>query len=87
MGARPSNALHDSTGSTDASITVLRQITAEQLLDLGKRRIAYLKMGQHDGKMLFVLFRADGEPIFAVDSIEQAAETTTELGLDLIAVH
>jgi hypothetical protein len=49
-------------------ITALRQMTVEQLLQLGTRQVVYLKAGMHDGEMAFVLYGADGTSLMAFDS-------------------
>jgi hypothetical protein len=73
--------------TADESVATLRQMTAEQLLYLGKRRVAYLKGRPHDGGMIFLLYGADGEPITMADDIEEVADAANELGLSFIAVH
>ena len=67
--------------------TVLRQITAEQLLHLGTRQVVYLKVGLHDGELAFMLYSADGTPLVMVDTVEMAVETAAEHGLSFVAVH
>jgi len=49
-------------------------MTVEQLLQLGTRQVVYLKAGLHDGEVAFVLYRADGIPLVAVDDMETAVE-------------
>ena len=44
------------------SRTALKQMTSEQLLDLGMNQVVYLKSGMCDGEMLFLLIGADGMP-------------------------
>jgi hypothetical protein len=52
--------MHRIEKSSDQLITALRQMTVEQLLQLGTRQVVYLKAGMHDGEMAFVLYGADG---------------------------
>ena len=68
-------------------IAALRQMTAEQLLQLGAHRVAYLKGRQRDGEFLFVLYGADGMPVATADDINEVADMASELGLTFIAVH
>jgi hypothetical protein len=68
-------------------IAALRQMTVEQLLQLGAHRVAYLKGRQHDGEFVFVLYGADGLPVAMADDIDEVAEVATDLGLSFIAVH
>jgi hypothetical protein len=49
---------------TDSVSSALRQITPEQLLHLGTRHVVYLKAGMRDGAMAFMLYGADGAPVF-----------------------
>jgi hypothetical protein len=67
--------------------SMLRQMTAEQLLYLGARQVAYLRSGMCDGEMLFVLYGADGTPLLTADDAETAIEMASERGLGFVAVH
>jgi hypothetical protein len=62
-------------------------MTSEQLLNLGRDQVVYLKSGMCDGKMLFVLFGAKGTPAVVADTVDAAVETAIEHGLSLVAVH
>ncbi|PPQ33743.1 hypothetical protein [Rhodopila globiformis] len=73
--------------TADDRVAALRQMTAEQLLQLGAHRVAYLKGRQHDGEFLFVLYGADGLPVATADDIDEVAEMASEMGLSFIAVH
>jgi hypothetical protein len=73
--------------SIEQRITALRQMTAEQLLNLGKPEFVYLKARLSEGDLIFVLYAADGAPILSADDLEQAAEAAAELGLEFITVH
>ena len=59
MEMHPQN---DIDGRARDSKSVLRWMTSEQLLDLGMNQVVYLKSGMCHGKMVFVLFGADGTP-------------------------
>ena len=48
--------------SNDRRAAALRQMTADQLLDLGTRQVVYPRAGTYDGERLFVLYAADGGP-------------------------
>jgi hypothetical protein len=74
-------------GVAQDSRSALRQMTSEQLLHLGMDQVVYLKSGMCDGKVLFVLFGADGTPVVAEDDVEVALETAIEQGLSFVAVH
>jgi hypothetical protein len=84
----PSDAMPSETMiNAGERTTVLRQITAEQLLHLGARQVVYLKVGLHDGELAFMLYSADGTPLAMVDTVEKAVETAAEHGLSFVAVH
>jgi len=63
------------------------KMTIEQLLQLGTRQVVYLKAGMHDGEMAFVLYRADGIPLVAVDDMETAVEMVAANDLYFVAIH
>jgi len=62
-------------------------MTVEQLLQLGTRQVVYLKAGLHDGEVAFVLYRADGIPLIAVDDVETAVEMVAEKGRSFATIH
>jgi hypothetical protein len=62
-------------------------MTSEQLLDLGMNQVVYLKSGMCNGKMVFVLFGADGTPAVVADDVDAAVRTAIEQGLSFVAVH
>jgi hypothetical protein len=64
-----------------------RRMTSEQLLDLGMNQVVYLKSGMCNGKMVFVLFGADGTPAVVADDVDAAVRTAIEQGLSFVAVH
>ena len=84
MEMHPQN---DIDGRARDSKSVLRSMTSEQLLDLGMNQVVYLKSGLCDGKMVFVLFDADGTPAIVADNVTAAVETAIEQGLTFVAVH
>jgi hypothetical protein len=84
MEMHPQN---DIDGRPRDSRSVLRWMTSEQLLDLGMNQVVYLKSGICEGKMLFVLFGANGTPVIAADNVDAAVETAIEQGLSFVAVH
>ena len=67
--------------------SALRQMTSEQLLNLGITYVAYLKSGICDGKALFAVYGADGILIVVTDSLDDAVETAAEQGLNFVSVH
>jgi hypothetical protein len=73
--------------SSDQLITALRQITVEQLLQLGTREVVYLKAGKNEGEMAFLLYGADGASLRAFDSFEEVVDTVSENGLYLATTH
>jgi len=73
--------------SNDRRAAALRQMTADQLLDLGTRQVVYLRAGTYDGERLFVLYAADGEPLAMVEDVETAVEVAAEHDLEFVAVH
>ena len=77
----------DAFAAAEQRTAALRQMTVEELLHLGKRRVAYLKGRQDDEGVLFVLYAADGSVITVTDDIADVEETATDLGLRFINVH
>jgi len=75
------------TVSIDQDVTASRQMTAEQLLNLGKPRIAYVKARFHEDEVIFVLYAADGVPMLCAESIEMAADAAAELGVEFTSIH
>ena len=71
----------------DRRAATLRQMTAEQLLQLGAHQVVYLRGGMCDGEMLFVLYGADGMPLVTADDVETAVEMAAERGLNFVPVH
>ena len=71
----------------DPRISALRQMTTEQLLNLGVDQVVCLRGGVCDGEMRFVLFGADGAPLARTDAVEAAVEMATEQGLKFISIH
>jgi hypothetical protein len=67
--------------------SAMRWMTSEQLLDLGRDQVVYLKSGICDDKMLFVLFGANRTPAVVADTVDAAVEITIEQGLSFVAVH
>jgi len=65
----------------------LRHMTAEELLHLGKRRVAYLKGRENEDGLMFILYAADGSVVTTADDIADVEEVATELGLRFINVH
>lgn len=65
----------------------LRQMTAEQLLELGTRQVVYLKADTRDGEHGFMIYGADGTPLEMVDDIEIAVDMVARNGLRFVAVH
>jgi len=65
----------------------LRQMSSEQLRLLGMRHIVYLKHGTRNSLPVFVLYRADGTALMAVETIDTALDAAVELGLDFVPVH
>lgn len=87
MEIHPLDDIDGQAKVTRDSRSALRWMTSEQLLDLGMNQVAYLKSGLCDGKMLFVLFGADGMPAVVADNLDAALETAIEQGLGFVAVH
>jgi hypothetical protein len=71
----------------DQTIAALRNITVEQLLHLGIRRMVYLKAGMRDGERAFALYRPAGIPLVVVEDVATAVEMVTEHGLGFVTVH
>ena len=80
--------MHPIRESSDQLITALRQMTVEQLLQLGTRRVVYLKAGTHDGELdPFALYGADGAFLTAFDTFEEAVEMVAANDLNFVAIH
>ena len=86
MDLHPLNDIHGQARDTRDSRSA-RWMTSEQLLDLGMNQVVYLKSGMCDGKMVFVLFGADGTPAVVADNVNAAVQTAIEEGLSFVAVH
>jgi hypothetical protein len=82
---RPS--INASRNGADRQTATLRQMTVDQLLDLGTSRVVYLRSGMWDSERLFTLFGANGVPWATVDSVETAVEIAAEHGLAFVSVH
>jgi hypothetical protein len=67
--------------------SALRQMTPEQLLELGAQHLVYLKGSLRDGMPFFVLYRADGHPLACADAVEAVVEMAAEQGLGFVSVH
>ena len=87
MELLPLNDIDGQARVTRDSRSALRSMSSEQLLDLGMNEVVYLKSGMCDGKMLFVIFGADGTPVVVADTVDAALETVIEQGLGFVAVH
>jgi len=87
MDIHPLNDIDGQARATPDSRSALRWMSSEQLLDLGMNQVVYLKSGMCDGRMLFVLFGANGTPVIAADNVVAAVETAIEQGLSFVAVH
>ena len=72
---------------TGSGIHTLRQMTAEQLLQLGECHVVYLKAAMRGGKQTFILYGANGATLMAFDTIEEAVERVDANGLSFAAVH
>jgi hypothetical protein len=80
----PGETLTDSQSQT---VAALRHITAEQLRNLGTRRVGYLKAGTRNGEQAFGVFGADGTPLVVVEDVEAAVEMVARHGLDFVSLH
>ena len=87
MEIHPLNDIDGQARATPDSRSALRWMSSEQLLDLGMNQVVYLKSGLCDGKIVFVLFDADGTPAIVADNVTAAVETAIEQGLTFVAVH
>ena len=87
MNMHPIGESGEAVGIIRDQASALRQMTAEQLLQLGARQVVYLKAGMHDGERLFVLYGADGSPLAIADAVETAAEMAARQGLAFVSVH
>lgn len=67
--------------------TVLRRMTAEQLLQLGVDQVAYVRTSRRDGVPYFLIHGADGVPLATADGLEQVVEMAAELGIEFVTVH
>jgi hypothetical protein len=71
----------------DQRIGQLRQMSTEQLRQLGTLQVVYLRSGIRDGELVFVLFGADGVPFVMVDAVETAVQVAAEHGLAFVSIH
>ena len=72
---------------TDSVPRTHRQMTAAQLLQLGKRQVVYLKARMRDADLVFMLYGAEGALLMKFDSVEEAVETVAANGLNFATVH
>jgi hypothetical protein len=87
MNMHSSSHCAEKTAVVQDKRSALRQMTAQQLLQLGIDRVVYLRRAVRTGNRLFILCGADGEPLALADSVDAAAEMATERGLAFVAVH
>ena len=87
MNMHPIGAPGEAVGIIRDLASALRQMTAQQLLQLGARQVVYLTAGMHDGERLIVLYGADGSPLAIADAVETAAEMAARHGLAFVSVH
>jgi hypothetical protein len=87
MNMHPIGEPSEKIGVNRDQRSALRQMTAQQLLQLGTRQVVYLKAGMHDGERLFVLYGADGSPLAVAAVVETAVEMAAEHGLAFVTVH
>jgi hypothetical protein len=87
MNLHPIGQPSENLGVIRDQRSALRQMTAQQLLQLGTRQVVYLRVGVHDGETLFLLYGADGSPLAIADAVETAAEMAAEHGLAFVTVH
>jgi hypothetical protein len=66
---------------------VLRHITPQEFLYFGISRVVYLKVSMRDAEQVFVIYAADGRPLEAVDTPEDAWNRIQQSGLGLVAVN
>jgi hypothetical protein len=87
MNMHPNEHLAENIGVVQDRRSALRQMTSQQLLQLGTNQVVYLKTAVEGGGRLFMLYGADGEPLALADSVDAAAEMAAEHGLAFVAVH
>ena len=87
MNMHPMDESGKTTIVADQKAAAPRQMSVEQLLQLGTRQVAYLKCGMWNGEILFVVYGADGTPLVMVDAVETAVEMAAQHGLGFAAVH
>jgi hypothetical protein len=71
----------------DIELFALRHITPEKFLYFGIGQVVYLKVGLRDAEQVFVIYAADGRPLEAVDTLEDAWERIDQSGFGLVTVH
>ena len=67
--------------------TTLREITTEQLRDLGVHRMPYVRAGMYHGERTSVLFNAVGRSIGRAATKDAVCEVVDESGLAVVAIH
>jgi hypothetical protein len=65
----------------------MRQMTPEQLMQLGAHHVVYLKARMHKGNLTFILYGAQGNFLWKFDTIEEALEIVGANGLSFATVH
>lgn len=80
------HATHRTCAVSDGR-AALRQITTEQLRELGVHQMAYVRCASCDGERAFVLFDANGTPLGSAATTDAVCEAAAERGLTVIAIH
>jgi hypothetical protein len=75
------------TSTPDTALYALRNITREKFLYFGISQVVYLKVGLRDAEQVFVIYAADGRPLEAFGTIEDAWERIDQSGFGLVTVH
>ena len=87
MNMQSTGEISEKVGVARDQRAALRQMSTEQLRQLGLRQMAYLKYGRRNGQPVFLLYGADGTELITANTVDTALEIAVEHGLDFVTVH
>jgi len=81
-------ARHPDVGQPDRTTTILRQMTASQLQQLGVPHVAYVNADCVDGgRMVYFVHAADGQLLAMVGNFNLALEFALQNNLIVVPMH
>lgn len=74
-------------GGASPAAMALRRMSPEQFRQLGVNRVAYVRVGLHDGNPFFQVHGADGVALATVQELAEAVEFAAEQGFEFVTMH